>query len=731
MNTPMVSTLCLGLLCLSTSVSAQCDYDLIEPDAGHWTPVNFDHSNPWHGRIRAEGPWLAMNTDGERQGPDDPYEIPAIQIFRAAGDSWTHDAFIRDPQGQLAPSRFGFGEAFDFHEDRLAVTARDPGNGVVYIFERQAKSWEMVSMIPLSDAMTHSAPRDRTDVSLSEHGLLVTSTDKNGQRVIQYFIEDNLGEWSHTQSLTVDDETAEFRFGASLSVSGDRLATPSGSYDGQLLLYEWVDGVWEFQGSPDVDADVTMLSSLGISVALVESRLAAYTSNGSDVWIFEELESGSWSASMVDLPATAGNDIAMEGDFTYGLDFDGTTIAATRRAPDYDDSDSGALFIIRRANGAWNVEGAMRPGVVADEVLPGHAFPRGFGADVELRDEHALVPANLALISYDEPGKPCILSYDLNDDLGDDLDGNGICDHLDILNGGHDRDANHRVDSVEIVQGLVPDCDGNGIPDHADPDCDGDGIPDACEPDCNGNGVPDDCESVYIESDSNESPSMFWFLNTLAGHQVWLREVIVQAGHETVSELVFHRGSFHDTGTFEAVIYMDPTADNDPSDAELLLRVPIDLLSAGPRDGLVVSIPDTELGPAGTHLFLGLHVANASYRGNYAMSRGINSDLPPGVQTVWVYGNVSEPLDLDDLASAALALSDSVFTPSFEMHHGPRALCCPESDLNDDGATDIQDLSAIIAAWGPCDGCAEDIDQDGDVDVDDLLIVIRNWGDCL
>jgi hypothetical protein len=34
---------------------------------------------------------------------------------------------------------------------------------------------------------------------------------------------------------------------------------------------------------------------------------------------------------------------------------------------------------------------------------------------------------------------------------------------------------------------------------------------------------------------------------------------------------------------------------------------------------------------------------------------------------------------------------------------------------------------AIIAAWGPCDGCTEDLNNDGNVDVNDLLEVIANW----
>ena len=54
---------------------------------------------------------------------------------------------------------------------------------------------------------------------------------------------------------------------------------------------------------------------------------------------------------------------------------------------------------------------------------------------------------------------------------------------------------------------------------------------------------------------------------------------------------------------------------------------------------------------------------------------------------------------------------------------------CPE-DLNDDGAVAVDDLLAVISAWGPCGGCPEDLDGNGVVAVDDLLAVISAWGPC-
>jgi hypothetical protein len=53
---------------------------------------------------------------------------------------------------------------------------------------------------------------------------------------------------------------------------------------------------------------------------------------------------------------------------------------------------------------------------------------------------------------------------------------------------------------------------------------------------------------------------------------------------------------------------------------------------------------------------------------------------------------------------------------------------CPE-DINGSGSVDIDDLLAVLAAWGENDPDA-DIDGSGMVDVDDLLLLLAAWGPC-
>ncbi len=56
--------------------------------------------------------------------------------------------------------------------------------------------------------------------------------------------------------------------------------------------------------------------------------------------------------------------------------------------------------------------------------------------------------------------------------------------------------------------------------------------------------------------------------------------------------------------------------------------------------------------------------------------------------------------------------------------------CCP-TDVNDNGATDVDDLIVVILSWGVCATCAGDVNGDGQVDVDDLVAVILGWGTCV
>ena len=52
------------------------------------------------------------------------------------------------------------------------------------------------------------------------------------------------------------------------------------------------------------------------------------------------------------------------------------------------------------------------------------------------------------------------------------------------------------------------------------------------------------------------------------------------------------------------------------------------------------------------------------------------------------------------------------------------------ADVSNDGTVGVEDLLAVIGAWGACKNCDEDIDENGLLNVADLLAVIGAWGPC-
>ncbi len=54
---------------------------------------------------------------------------------------------------------------------------------------------------------------------------------------------------------------------------------------------------------------------------------------------------------------------------------------------------------------------------------------------------------------------------------------------------------------------------------------------------------------------------------------------------------------------------------------------------------------------------------------------------------------------------------------------------CP-GDADASGTIDVDDILAVVSAWGPCFGCAADVTHDGDVGADDVLLVLAGWGPC-
>ncbi|HCA38461.1 MAG: hypothetical protein CMJ63_00535 [Planctomycetaceae bacterium] len=95
-------------------------------------------------------------------------------------------------------------------------------------------------------------------------------------------------------------------------------------------------------------------------------------------------------------------------------------------------------------------------------------------------------------------------------------------------------------------------------------------------------------------------------------------------------------------------------------------------------------------------------------------------------------GGISKTCDCSDAR-----ISNSTLCNNFPDHVlgtwddlGGNTVCAIcSNDVTADGVVDVNDVLAIIAAWGGC-VCVEDINGDSAVDVDDLLAVLGSYGPC-
>ena len=80
-----------------------------------------------------------------------------------------------------------------------------------------------------------------------------------------------------------------------------------------------------------------------------------------------------------------------------------------------------------------------------------------------------------------------------------------------------------------------------------------------------------------------------------------------------------------------------------------------------------------------------------------------------------------------DATGEVYVLANSTGTP-FEDTGIVMRIETKTGDFDADGATDVKDLLALLAAWGSCSDCPEDIDMNGTVGVPDLLALLANFG---
>ncbi len=303
-------------------------------------------------------------------------------------------------------------------------------------------------------------------------------------------------------TLVAPDAFENDRFGAAVSISGDRIVVGAprdddGGIDcGAVWVFERTAEVWT-AAAKVIRAESDWYAGFGSAVA-IDGDLIAVGAPRDDLASVDDgavrtyLRSSSGAWELDGTFAASGSSVAGRetGD---AVSLDGDRLVIGMPADSVMGSQAGAVATWRRVEGAWVAESEVRSAEVTGLAL--------LGAAVAADDGRVLigVPVDSAFGQY--AGSVASL------DLRADCDVDATPDYIAIAAGlAIDCNDNGQPDTCDLDQGVTVDCNGNGIPDECDLDtgialdCDANGVLDVCQiddgsaADCNGNGLIDDCE---------------------------------------------------------------------------------------------------------------------------------------------------------------------------------------------------------------------------------------------
>ncbi len=278
-----------------------------------------------------------------------------------------------------------------------------------------------------------------------------------------------------------------------------------------------------------------------------------------------------------------------------------------------------------------------------------------------------------------------------------DCNANGIEDQLDILGGSStDCNINGIPDDCDILVGGMPDCNGNGLPDFCDfasglsTDCNGNGLPDECDiaagtsTDFDSNGVPDECQFAP----NNEICSQATFLSTGSTNFSNLNAQTDSTGEAC--------GNFESDVWYSIIVPCTGTLTVGVCDASLDTELAVyNFACPGSPSSLLLACNDNGCGVASQ----------------------VSIPVEPNFYYIRIGGKAGQQ------GGGTLTIDCT-----------PGSLCTADiTPPGGNGVVNIDDLVAVLNAFGPCPGCTQDITPPGGngvVNIDDLVAVLNAFGVC-
>ncbi|MEM7230037.1 MAG: hypothetical protein AAF432_14610 [Planctomycetota bacterium] len=624
-----------------------------------------------------------------------------------------------------------FGSALTTDGSTLAVGAPGTGNvalvGSTFIYERNGDDWNNTQTLMSPDPQ--AGDRFGDAMAMQPGMLFVGASGRDNPELdrggVSVFIRDD-EQWIPFGELTTTDGVAGDGFGdvIDLDTATVMISAPAHNGVGAVYVFTIVGGNWietqkitppsrgidRFGSAVALSGDHAIIAGRRLSSngLMVDAVITAYHREG-PIWV----EDDSFDV----------RGAGVGGAFVPALDMEGATALVGLPGDDTFGLWSGAVDIYNRAGDEWSfVErrhredaapgerfgsavrispstlAASAPFAVAEDVPAGTVtvWPRtngGGASGLELRSDSTDGFEQIGFV-IDIVGDELFAGAPSSDTTG--LDNGAVLAFETFL----DCNCNGLEDATELNLHPAFDCNGNGVPDDCDiaegvsVDCNLNGVPDACDiasefsRDQNDNGIPDACEPV---------PSNTNCLTPI---------VLVDGTTEITTVNATSSGPTEKCGAFDADVWYRFAA---TCSGSIIVR----LCDANFDAELAVYsfLCPTEPGNA---------IACTTTAGTGEAE--IILPVPqPGLYRIRIGGTNGSW----GVASLTVSCGDPVVCP---------ADCAP---IDGDGEVDIDDLMAIINAFGSandaCDIAPADCDGsigNGVVNIDDVIAAIVAFGPC-
>lgn len=290
----------------------------------------------------------------------------------------------------------GFGQEISLDGNRALIGASandEMGNnaGSAYIFEYSGGTWNQIIKLTASDPIANH--RFGASVSLDGDRALIGATgdaDNGIDGGAVYVFELDGGSWSETDKITASDGVMFENFGKKIDLDGDRAiifsqGDPLGKFAGSVYVFDYGGGTWT-ESDRLATSDGELGDEFGFGLSLDGDRIAIGAPGDSSftgaLYIYDN-NAGSWGET---IKLIAGD--AVEGDyFGWSVSLDSNRVLVGAFREEEVGTDAGAAYIFEESGGSW---------VETDKLTDSNgAANDAFGVSVSLGKNLAVVGSYL------------------------------------------------------------------------------------------------------------------------------------------------------------------------------------------------------------------------------------------------------------------------------------------------------------------------------------------------